>query len=181
MLSHFYDSPTFLGQKDKYLFGLTLVQLMMLLGVGFLIFMLSLALPFEFIKRMLLVIPATGLMAVLMFARLSGLSIPAYLYSSIMGLLKQPSFEVKKELVLSGDPAWVEAHGQRSSRRMGIGSIRRSPAAGGQGVDEEIVEEFDFEARKVEIQAEVDKQVTAGAIAAEQWVREGVRTLFKGS
>ncbi len=28
------DSPTFLSQKDKYLFGLTLVHLAMLLGVG---------------------------------------------------------------------------------------------------------------------------------------------------
>ena len=178
MLSHFYDSPTFLGQKDKYLFGLTLVQLMMLLAVGFLIFMLSLALPFEFMKRMLLVIPATGGMAVLMFVRLAGLSIPAYVYSSILGLLRQPSYEVKKELVLSGEPGWVEAHNQRSGSRMGP---RRRVAAEVKVPEEEIEDEFDFEARKVEIQAEIDKQVTAGAVAAEQWVREGVRTLFKGS
>ena len=178
MLSHFYDSPTFLGQKDKYLLGLTLVQLIMLLGVGFLIFMLSLALPFEFFKRILLVVPATGAMAVLMFTRLSGLSIPAYVYSSILGLLRQPSFEVKKESVLVGEPGWVEAHGQRSGSKMGLGRRRAVPV---EGVEEEVEEEFDFEARKVELQAEVDKQVTAGAVAAEQWVREGVRTLFKGS
>ena len=181
MLSHFYDSPTFLGQKDKYFFGLTLVEVMMLLGVGFLTFILSLAFPVGFMTRMLLVIPITGAMAVLMFARLSGLSIPAFIFLAVLGMFRRPSFEVTKEFVLSGDPAWVEERNQRSERRMGLLFQQRRSAKAPEGGEVGLVDELGFEARKVEIQAEVDKQVTVGVVAAEQWVREGVRTLFKGS
>ena len=40
-----YDSPTFLGQKDKYLMGLSLPELLMAMGVAFGWFLVTLFFP----------------------------------------------------------------------------------------------------------------------------------------
>ena len=46
-----YDSPTFLGQKDKYLMGLSLPQIMVAMGVAAWWFFVSLTLPYSMITR----------------------------------------------------------------------------------------------------------------------------------
>ena len=163
-----YDSPTFLGQKDKYLMGLSLPQLMMAVGVGFGWFLVTLLFPYSTPVRLLMMVPMTGVSMALMFVRICGLSIPVYLLLTVVRMFSKPSYEDVRELVLDGRPEWLEAERQRAERS-GMGSrIQRQRARA------------ELDARGAELRAEVDKQVTEGAVAAEQWVRDGVRTLMKG-
>ena len=39
---------------------------------------------------------------------------------------------------------------------------------------------IDIDQRKAEVKADVDKAMTEGSVAAQQWVQDGVRTLMKG-
>ena len=55
-----YDSPTFLGQKDKYLMGLSLPQLMVALGVAAWWFIVTLMFPYSMLTRLMLMAPLTG-------------------------------------------------------------------------------------------------------------------------
>ena len=71
-----YDSPTFLGQKDKYLMGLSLPQLMILIGVGFTGFVFTLLLPVGMMMRFAILAPCVGVFGVLFFGRISGLASP---------------------------------------------------------------------------------------------------------
>ena len=168
-----YDCPTFLGQKDKYLAGLSLPQLMAGLAVGFAWFLLSLMLPYSVIVRIFIVLPVTGVTMALMFVRISGVSIPVYALLALQRTFSRPSYEALGPLVVWGDEEWLEgerlkADSRRARRRRGLfgfGKLR-----GG-----------DAEARKVELQAELDRQVSEGSVAVEQMVRDGVRTLVKGS
>ena len=167
-----YDSPTFLGEKDTYLMGLTLVQLVILMAIGAFIFMVSFMMPFgSLIVRILFVVPSTGLFGLVMFVRLTGLSIPAYVFLSIASLLRRPSFEETRELLLSPDPRWVEAQAQRGGTSR-IDAFRRRARTKADAMD--------FDSRAAEAKAEVDKQVSAGALSAKQWVEDGARTLLKG-
>ena len=165
-----YDSPTFLGQKDKCILGLSLPQLMGSMGIGLLWFLVTMILPYSTIVRMLLVVPLTGVSLILLFVRISGISIPLYLGLMVLRLFSKPSFEETAPLVLDGQPDWLETERQRVERTS-LGSRLRRRLQSRKG---------DIEARRVEMQAEVDKQVTSGAVAAEEWVRDGVRTIFRG-
>ncbi len=163
-----YDSPTFLGQKDKYLFGLSLPQMMGAIGVGFFWFLVTLLFPYSTPIRLAMMAPLTGVTLGLLFIRIVGLTIPSFLLLSFLSLFSKPSFEETQEMVVNGRPEWLEAERQRAekgSRRKG----RRQRA-----------EELGLEAKQAELRAEVDKQVSAGAMAAEQWVKDGVRVLIKG-
>ena len=73
----YYDSPTFLGQKDKYLLGLSLPELMVAMAIGGGWFFVMLLVPLGMMFRLLLSSPLTGMSMLLLFVRISGLSIPA--------------------------------------------------------------------------------------------------------
>ena len=167
-----YDCPTFLGQKDKYLAGLSLPQLMAGLGVGFAWFLVSFLLPYSVMVRIFVVLPVTGLTMVLMFARLSGLTIPGYVLLAVQRTFNRPSYEALGTLLVWGDEEWLEAErlkaeARRSRRRRRFFGLHR-------------LQSVDAEATKVELQAELDRQVSEGSIAVEQAVRDGLRTLVKG-
>ena len=166
-----YDSPTFLGQKDKYLVGLTLPQLMVGLGVGFLWFLLSLMLPYGMLVKLCMILPCTILSLVLLFARVWGLSIPMFVLLSLQRSMVKPMYEEFKELVLLGAPEWVEEQ-QKKAGRKGLRARLRRKAA--------VMNDPDVEARKAEMKAEVDRQVTEGAGVVEEWVRDGVSGFLKG-
>lgn len=165
-----YDSPTFLSQKDKYLMGLSLPELMMGLGVGFVWFLVTLAFPFSTIMRFVVLVPLTVVSMVLMFARITGLSIPMFVLLSLVRSVKKPSYEENREGLLEGPAEWVRAReAQAASReRKARGMFRRRRLSP------------DGEAKAAELRAEVDKGVTEGAAAAEQWMRDGFKTLVKG-
>ena len=108
---------------------------------------------------------------IIMFVRISGLSIPAYLILSLVRVFRRPSYEETSQFILEGQPAWLELQrqnlerGSRLSRLLGRG--RRAAASMP-------------EAQKAELKAEVDRQVTDAAVAAEGWARDAIRILARG-
>ena len=166
-----YDSPTFLGQKDKYMLGLSLPQLMVAVGVIFFWFLVSLAFPYTTQVRLAIMTPLSSVTLALIFVRISGLSIPVYLGLTVLRMFSRPSFEDMGEKMVLGQPEWLEQQRLRSERE-GLGSRLRRGRSRAQSVE--------VESKRVEVQAEVDKTVTETAVGAEQWVREGVRTLIRG-
>ena len=166
-----YDSPTFLTQKDKYVMGLSLPELMMAMGVAGGWFILSLMIPVNMMIRFAIVTPITVVSLMVLFVRISGLSIPKFLLLSILRMFRKPSFEESRELLLRGQSAWLELQRvrQESSGRSKFAFLKRSKKA------LEIPE-----ARQAELKADLDRQVTEGAVAAEQWARDALRSITRG-
>lgn len=164
-----YDSPTFLSQKDKYLFGLTLVQLVMLLAVGGFYFLLSFMLPLgSMISRLLVLVPALGVTAVFMFVRISGVSLPSFLFLAATIKLRNASYEATRDALLRGGVLWLAQRELRAQK----GRFGRKR--------EELETAVDIDQRKAELKADVDKAVVEGSIAAQGWARDGINTLLKG-
>lgn len=169
-----YDSPTFLSQKDKYLFGLTLIQLMMLMGVGGFEFLLTFMLPLgSMVTRLLVLAPVVGLSALLMFVRISGVSLPAFLFLAATIKLRNSSYEGAREALLRGSKLWLAQREERA--RSGGGRMGRLGRK-----RQEFEKKVDIDQRKAELKAEADKAVVEGSMAAEQWARDGIKTLLKG-
>ena len=167
-----YDSPTFLGQKDKYLMGLSLPQLMVAIGVAAWWFFITLTFPYSMVTRLLIMVPLTGVSLTLLFARISGLAIPIFVLLSIKGLFSRPSFEEVDALVMNGDPDWVIMQRQKASGGGGfLARIKGKRSA---------LNTLEAQSKQSELRADVDKQVVETSKAAEQWVRDGVNTLIKG-
>lgn len=164
-----YESPTFLGQKDKYMAGLSLPQLMGMVGIGVFIFVVTLLLPFGFVWRLALVVPLTAVVGMLVFARISGLSIPSFLLHSVVRAFSRPVYEEHQQLLVRGAVVWAEAQAQK--RASGVrGRLRRGRA---------VTDSMEMEQRAREARAEFDSKVMEGAVATEQAIRDGIRTLMK--
>ena len=168
-----YDSPTFLGQRDKYLMGLSLPQLMVAAVVGVFWFLVSLAFGGGMLVRMSVTGTFTLVTLLILFVRLSGLSIPMYVVLSIQRVFVKPSYEDVGALVLEGQPEWLDAKRQRAGRRSRL-PFRRKGKRG------EVVDRDKVTQRRAELQAEVDKQVVEGATVAEQFIRDGIRMITRG-
>ena len=165
-----YDSPTFLGQKDRYLLGLSLPELIvaMLIAGGW--FVVTLGFPLGILLRLVVVLPLTGVSVAFLFVRISGLSIPMYLLLSLLRLFRCPSFEESRELLLEGEPAWLELRRQQQEGgRSRFGFLRRGRKA--MAIPE---------ARQAELKADMDRQITEGAVAAEQWAMDAIRSIARG-
>ena len=169
-----YDCPTFLGQKDKYIAGLSLPQLMASVGVGFCWFLVSFLLPYSVMVRLLFVIPVTGVTMTLMFVRISGLGIPMYFLLAVQRLVSRPSYEAEGMVVVWGDEEWLEGERMKAEAKL-TGKGRRWLRFGKREARGVAVE-----AKRAELQAEVDKQVAEGSVALEQWVRDGARSFMRG-
>ena len=167
-----YNSPTFLGQKDSYLLGLTLPQVGLLIGMGMTIFLVSLAIEMDTILRIGAVLGMTAAAGVLLFARISGLSIPVYLLSFAISLFRKPRYEEQEETLLSGDLPWLQAQERRRERTGRWGRLRHRAA--------ETADSTQLAQRRSEMNAEANRQVTQGAVETEKWLREGLESLIKG-
>ena len=167
-----YDSPTFLGQKDKYLLGLSLPELLISLGIAFCWFIVSFLLPYSLIIRLILITPVTLTSLVLLFGRIAGISIPSYLFLSMLRTFRRPSFEETGEVMVQGHSVWLES--QRNRRPSGPRGILAL-------IPRKRVTVMQDEVLQAEMKAEMDRQVTEGAVAAERWVRDGIRTMMRGS
>ena len=166
-----YDSPTFLGQKDKYMFGLSLPELMISMGIGAFWFFLMFLIPVGFLIRAAIALPLTGASMSLLFVRIAGLSIPGYLLLSLVRVFRRPSYEEVQEFVLGGAPAWLDVErqkGEKNSRFFGLVRKGRQVAASVP------------EAQRAEMRAEMDRQVATTAAEAESWARDAIRSLVKG-
>ncbi len=167
-----YDSPTFLAQKDKYMFGLSLPELMIALGVAAAWFLVLLMFPIGVMFRLILVIPVTGVSLALLFVKISGISIPGYLTLSLVRMFRSPSYEESAESLLGGDPAWLALQEQRAlGQSSRLSFLRRGKKMAGEAVTQE---------REAEIRAEASRQANEGAVAVERMARDAVRTLMKG-
>ena len=166
-----YDSPTFLGQKDRYMLGLSLPELIVAIVIAGGWFLVTLAFPVGILVRLLVVLPLTGTSVAFLFARIAGLTIPMYLLLSILRLFRHPSFEESRELLLEGQPAWLELRRQQQegSSRSRFGFLRRGRKAVAIP-----------EARQAELKADMDRQITEGAVAAEQWAMDAIRSIARG-
>lgn len=162
-----YESPTFLATKDKYMLGLSLPQLMVMLAMGLFIFVVTLLLPFSFVWRLALVVPLTAVSGVLVFGRVSGLSIPSLAFHSVVRAFSRPVYEEHQQLLVKGAVVWVEA--QRREGRA-FGWLRRGKGA---------ASGLEMEQRARELRAEFDGRMVDGTVAAEQAIRDGIRTLMK--
>ena len=166
-----YDSPTFLGQKDKYLMGLSLPQIMVAMGVAAWWFFVSLTLPYSMITRILIMVPLTGASLTLLFARIAGLTVPGFVLLSVKSLFSRPSFEEVDALVMNGDPDWVIMQRQKADSPGFLARVKGRKSA---------LNTLEARSKQAELRADVDKQVVETSKAAEQWVRDGVNTLIKG-
>ena len=166
-----YDSPTFLNQKDKYMLGLSLPEMIIAMAVAGGWFIVLLFFPLGMVTRLILVLPCTGTTMAFLFMRISGLTIPMYILLSILRIFRRPSFEEVQDYVVRGEPAWLELQRQRAEgggSRLGFLGRGRKLAASVP------------EARQAELKAEMDKQVTEGAVAMEHWARDAVNSVLKG-
>ena len=166
-----YDSPTFLGQKDKYLVGLSLPELMLSMVIGLVWFLLTFMIPAGLVVRVLLAVPMTGLTMMFIFMRIFGMPIPVFLLLSLVRLFQHPSYEEGIDFLLQGSPEWLELQRQNVERGSRFRGLMRK---GRRAVDSVP------EARRAEVRAEMDRQVTETAVAAEGWARDAVRSLFAG-
>ena len=165
-----YDSPTFLGQKDRYLVGLSLPELIVAILIAGGWFLVTLGFPLGILLRLVVVLPLTGISVAFLFVRISGLSIPMYLLLSVLRLFRRPSFEESRELLLEGEPAWLELRRQQQEGgRSRFGFLRRGRKA-----------MTIPEARQAELKADMDRQITEGAVAAEQWAMDAIRSIARG-
>ena len=165
-----YDSPTFLGQKDRYLVGLSLPELIVAILIAGGWFLVTLGFPLGILLRLVVVLPLTGISVAFLFVRISGLSIPMYLLLSLLRLFRRPSFEESRELLLEGEPAWLELRRQQQEGgRSRFGFLRRGRKA-----------MTIPEARQAELKADMDRQITEGAVAAEQWAMDAIRSIARG-
>ena len=131
---------------------------------------MTLTFPVGVLLRMGLVRPLTGVSMVFLFVRISGLSMPVYLLLSLLRLFRRPSFEESRELMLEGEPAWLELQRERrEGRRSRFAFLRRGRRA---------VRISD--ARQAELKADMDRQITEGAVAAEQWAMDAIRSITRG-
>lgn len=177
----YYDSPTFLGQKDIYLVGLTLIQLLGLVGIGFMTFLMLMLFPMSTVVRLILVLPLTGASGFLLFGKIAGLSVPVYAVSALASPFRRVVYEETLSQSLDGTEAWLRQQqiraagaGEKKRGRLGFGRLSRlrgkageaAEAAGGQ--------------QGLEARAEVEKGLVEGSVAAQQWVREGVSAIFRG-
>ena len=165
-----YDSPTFLGSKDKILLGLSLPQMATVMGVlvGWLV--ISFMFPYSTVIRMIFTCVGTFGTAIVMFTRISGIGIPMYLFYLVKGLFVRPSFEEHRELMLGGNLVWLEQL-EHKSKWSQFSFLRRQKA---------YLETDQGQSVKMELEAEVSKNVNDGAMAAGQAARDGVRAIFGG-
>ena len=165
-----YDSPTFLGEKDTYVMGLSLPELIVAILIAGGWFLVTLSFPVGVLVRLVLVVPLTGVSMAFLFVRISGLTVPVYILLSLLRMFRRPSFEESRELLLRGEPAWLELQRERSEgRRSRFGFLRRGRRAVTLS-----------ESRQAELKADMDRQITEGAVAAEQWAMDAVRSIMRG-
>ena len=104
-----YDSPTFLGSKDKLLLGMTMVQVGAFMGSGIMWFMVAFAMDLTMTQRLLIFGPAHVLTVVVATVRLGGgLLIPVYLMLMLRSLVVTPLYHATGGEVRGGLPEWLE-------------------------------------------------------------------------
>lgn len=172
-----YDSPTFLSQKDKYLLGLSLPQLMGVLGIGAALFLTTLGLPWGLTIRMGITLGGTALGGIILFGRIQGLMIPIYLALLVTRSFVRPAYEDVSDGLRNGPAVWRQQQaarqeaanaGDKKSRMFGILAKKRQR-----------LESDDLVAKRGDVEAAAKQQATQVLVDGEQWVRDGIRSFIK--
>ena len=104
-----YDSPTFLGSKDKLLLGMTMMQVGVFMGSAIMWFMVAFAMDLTMTQRLLFFGPAHVVTVVVATVRIGGgLMIPIYLLLMLRSLLVTPVYHATDGEVRGGLPEWLE-------------------------------------------------------------------------
>lgn len=164
-----YDSPTFLGSKDKYLLGLSLPELFTVIAVAISWLVASLMLPYGTLVRIIVAGVATLVTSFLIFARVYGLSIPMCVFYIVKGLFVKPSYEEMRELLLGGNLVWLEQQ-ENSGRWYRFSFLRMKKSEYMDGEQGQTV--------RMEVQAEVSRSVNSGAVAVERGFRDALKAIF---
>lgn len=101
-----YDSPTFLGRKDKIVMGLTLGQLGIVLGGGLVWFVVILGMDRGMMESMLLFAPLHAGTCIIGLVRIAGLMIPVYFLVFLKSLITCAVYHVEREEARAGLPEW---------------------------------------------------------------------------
>ena len=104
-----YDSPTFLGNKDKLLLGMTIGQIGVFMGSGLLWLMIALAAEFSTLKSLLIFGPAHALTVAFLMVKLSGIALPMYLLAMLSSLVASAVYHVDAVGAREGLPDWFDA------------------------------------------------------------------------
>lgn len=164
-----YESPTFLGSKDKYLLGLSLPELFTVIAVAITWLVLSFMLPYGTLVRFIAAGVATVISSVLIFARVYGLSIPMCVFYFLKGLFVKPSYEEMRELLIGGNLVWLEQQ-EQSGKWYHFSFFRKKKS---QYLDSE-----QGQTVRMEVQAEVSRSVNDSAVAVERGFRDAVKAIF---
>ena len=169
-----YDSPTFLSQKDVYIFGLSLMQMMAAVGIAGFWFLMGLMTPYSTMIRLILTVVLSMASFVVVFVQVSGLSLPTFVFLLLVRSFIKPGYESPRSYIEEGDVNWA-----RTLERAEAGHEKKSRFGflkfWAKGVDEDKVG-----MAKREMEAEVSRQVNESGKAVESAVRDGVRALVKG-
>ena len=169
-----YDSPTFLGRKDRFLLGMSMSQL----GICALVavcwwFFLQWTTGLDLIPRAVVFGVCQGATVAALFVRLSGLSVPAYCWLMVKQMLRKPFWESSRDWLVNGvpDPA-AEA---RAERAAGKRSLLGRLLPGGRKAGE-----LELDERRYELQAEGEQAMEESMRAGQDFVKEGMRALWRG-
>lgn len=168
-----YDSPTFLGRKDRFLLGMSMSQLAVCALVAvFWWFFLQWTTGLDLIPRAVVFGICQAATVAALFVRLSGLSVPTYCWLMLKQMVRKRLWQSSREWLVNGvpDPA-AEA---RAERAAGKRSLLGRLLPGGQKA------ELELDESRYELQAEGEQAMEESVRAGQDFVKEGMRALWRG-
>lgn len=172
-----YDSPTFLSQKDKYLLGLSLPQLMAVLGIGATLFLVTLGTPLGLTVRLGITLGGTAIGGIILFARIQGLMIPVYIALLVTRSFVSPVFEDVSDGLRNGPAVWRQQ--QAARQKAMVSGDRKARAFGFLSKKKQRLESDELVAKRGDLEAAAKQQATQVLVDGEAWVRDGIRSFVK--
>ena len=102
-----YDSPTFLGRKDKVLLGMTGGQVVVFMGSIVLWSMVAFSMDLGFLMRVVLFGPLHGLTVAMLTVKIGGTLLPSYLLLALKSMVLTPLYHSSDAEMRSGLPEWA--------------------------------------------------------------------------
>lgn len=179
-----YDSPTFLGRKDKLMLGLSLMQMMAVVFTTLSWFVVSLGFTsFSMLERFMFVVPAELATAVFLMVKPYGLYIPVYVWLMVKGLIFRQMYESEGHMLVHGmSQAAADAvllNDDEPARGGLLGMLGRLGRKGGKGVLKGTKAVAGESQMKREVQTDAQRAAEEGARNLKQSVEQGMKMLLK--
>ena len=104
-----YDSPTFLGNKDKLLLGMTIGQVGIFVGSGAVWLLLALSFEFSMMMSLLIFGPAHAVTVAFMLVKIAGMAVPMYLMAMVTSWFASAVYHVDADRARQGLEEWFDA------------------------------------------------------------------------